>query len=597
MKTKIKKIKLLSILLTIAISLFSCIKKNNSDDSNLKVLKFSEMGVPASLDPCQAGTKYSNAIVTALYDTLYEYKYLKIPHTVKPNLAEGIPIISDKGLVYTIKLKKNVYFIDDPAFKDGKGREVTAKDFVYSIKRHFDPMNTSQGAWLWQGKIVGIDEWKKNGSDYNKTIEGLKAIDRYTVKVKFKKPFPQFIYTLAIGYSSIVPREAVNKYGKKLSNHPVGSGPFKLLSINKKKAILLKNNKYRNVKLDIYKEGYVEKIHGKYDLKKIHGKKLPIVDKVIIYFLTDTAKAWDTFTKGDEIQNTTIPVEHIDKIIKTRTKPYKLKSEHVNKYNISSELEFGFVYSGFNMENPEFGYSTNPKQNIRNKALRMAIRKGFNWPERIKRFYYGLGQAYPGVIHPSLDGFGGISDSSVKYDPIGAKKILKNYGWNARNLPVLEYSSPSSTRSKQIFEQFKDWMIKIGYPESKIKFLTYATFGEFNNALREKKAPFFSLAWGLDYPDAENLLQLFYGPNSSPGSNNFNFKNKKYDYLFEKVSTMFPGPERTALYKKLNKMIVDECAVISAFSRTHLHLWHKNVIIYPQDNVINNIYKYADVIK
>ena len=174
-----------------------------------KVFKFSDNGAPNTFDPVQSGTTYSNEIVTAVYDTLYEYKYLKRPYELEPNLADGMPTVSNHGLTYTIKIKQGVHFIDDDAFKNGKGREVTAQDFVYSIKRHYDPKNRSQGAWVWAGKIAGMSDWKKAGSDYSQPVKGLKALDDHTIQITLTEPFPQLMYTLAMGYSAVVPHEAV----------------------------------------------------------------------------------------------------------------------------------------------------------------------------------------------------------------------------------------------------------------------------------------------------------------------------------------------------------------------------------------------------
>ena len=139
-----KKTKVLTLAALLASSL-------TTQATSLKVCKFSEDGTPTTFDPVQSATQYANNITTAVYDTLYEYKYLQTPYTLKPNLAVAMPTVSADGLTYTIKIKQGVYFIDDPAFADGKGRGVTAQDFVYSIKRHFDPKNRSQGSWLWAG--------------------------------------------------------------------------------------------------------------------------------------------------------------------------------------------------------------------------------------------------------------------------------------------------------------------------------------------------------------------------------------------------------------------------------------------------------------
>ncbi|MDT8321878.1 MAG: ABC transporter substrate-binding protein, partial [Xanthomonadales bacterium] len=137
-------------------------------------------GAPSSLDPAQASNIYANFLAVNLYDTLYRYKYLARPYALEPNLAESLPRVSADGLTYTIRIKQGVHYVDDDAFPGGKGRELRAEDFVYSIKRHFDPAVRAQGAWLWQGRIVGLDEWKDNGSDYDDDIAGLLALDERT---------------------------------------------------------------------------------------------------------------------------------------------------------------------------------------------------------------------------------------------------------------------------------------------------------------------------------------------------------------------------------------------------------------------------------
>ncbi|MGD9293067.1 MAG: ABC transporter substrate-binding protein, partial [Gammaproteobacteria bacterium] len=141
-------------------------QKSNGYDPNLKVYRHAMDQAPSSIDPVQASNVYANHVVLNAYDTLFAFKYLARPYEVKPNLAVDFPEISEDLLEYRIRIKEGVHFIDDPAFPDGKGREVVADDFVYSIKRHFDPKMRGQGAWLWQGRIVGLDEWKAAGADY-----------------------------------------------------------------------------------------------------------------------------------------------------------------------------------------------------------------------------------------------------------------------------------------------------------------------------------------------------------------------------------------------------------------------------------------------
>lgn len=582
-----KKTTLLSLALMIAPGL--------SYAENVKVFKYSSSGTPTTFDTTQTGTTYANTIATAVYDTLYEYEYLKTPFTLKTNLAADFPVISDDGLTYTIKIKQGVKYADDPAFPDGKGREVVAEDFVYSLKRHFDPENRSQGAWLWAGKIAGLDEWKAAGSDYNKEVSGLKALDKYTIQITLTKPYPQLIYTLTMGYSGIVPKEAVAKYGRELSIHPVGSGPFKLISHNNTKTVLVKNPNYRHETFDLAASGYDPKLQGASGVAELDGKTLPIVDRIEANWIKQGSARWNSFTKDNEIMNTGLRNEELETVLLSKD-PVTLKPEYAEKYNFNVSTEAGFVYNLFNFDDDYFGHSDDPKTNTQNKALRCSIIKSFDWPQRVDRFYLGLGKAYPGFIVPGTDGFDPNMDkSSITQDIAGAKKLLKDNGWTAKNLPVLYYPSVSSTTSKQFFEQFRGNLTKIGYPKNKIKFKSYATFGDFNKDLKQSKTQMMGMGWGLDYPDAENTLQLFYGPNRSPGSNSANYNNPKYNALYEKSSIMQPSPERTAIYKEMNQILVDDCVGIGSFSRTGVSLWHKNAIMWPQENVIGNYFKYVDV--
>jgi len=558
-----------------------------------KVFKFSVAGAPTTLDPVQSATKYSNIVVTAIFDTLYEYKYLKRPYELKPSLAKGLPKISKDGLVYKFELKKGAYFTDDPAFKGGEGREVVAADVVYSLKRHFDPKTRPQGTWLWQGRIVGLDAWKKAGSNYDKEVAGLKTTGRYTLEVKLVKPYPQFLYTMGMGFAAVLAREVVEKYGKEITIHPVGSGPWKLKSFNTKKAVLVRNPKYRTEYMDL--EGFDSKIHGEYGIKGLKGKTVPIVNMVEVNFMKQIAARWNSFTKGSEIQNTALPPEQLKNVVESKN-PFRLKPKYQKNYHAILSPEFGFVYMNLNMDDPEIGYNKDPKRNTRNKNLRCAIIKSFNWKQRIKRFYHGIGEAYPGVIPEGIDGYDAtLSRQSVTQDIKGAKKLLKMAGWNKVNLPVLKYHSVSSIKGKQFYEQFRGGLLKIGYPRNKIKYKVYATFGDYNRAVKNRKAMLISMGWRLDYPDSENVLQLYYGPNGSPGSNSANYNNPEYNRLYKLSSTMNPSTKRTELYKKMNKILIDDCVTIAGFSRTGIQMWHKSTRMFPVDNVLGNYFKYVDV--
>ncbi len=200
-----------------------------------KVLRYAFEIAETGFDPAQISDFYSRTATENMFDSLYRYDYLARPAKVVPSVAQSMPVIADDFKTFTIKVKPGIYFADDPAF-DGKKRELTAHDFVYSYKRIFDPKVKSQiYSDLEEDKLVGMDavrrEAEKPGAvfDYDSEVEGLRALDRYTIQFKLKETRPRFIYALAdSGGTGAVAREVVEKYGDKIMEHPVGTGPFKL---------------------------------------------------------------------------------------------------------------------------------------------------------------------------------------------------------------------------------------------------------------------------------------------------------------------------------------------------------------------------------
>lgn len=537
-------------------------------------------GAPASLDPAQASSLYANTLVVNLYDTLYRYRYLERPYALAPNLAEDLPTISDDGLTLTIPLRQGVRFVDDPAFPGSEGREVTAHDVVYSLLRHFDPESRAQGAWLWRGRLVGIDAWKDAGADYENPPAGLIAIDDHTLQLTLTRPYPQIVHTLAQGFAAVVPREAVDAYGRELGVRAVGSGPFRLESFDRARAVLVRNPGFRQEPVDLAAEGFDPQRDGDLGLLQIEGRSPPFLDRIEVEFIAEDAARWNSYYAG-ETQFIKVPVAQFDQVLASRS-PARLATELADEHHFDAAPEAGFVYTSFNMADSSFGHHPDPEQAERNRALRCAMVKAFDWTRRNRQFFGDMGRVFPGVIPPVTPEFDATLDrSSVTRDLEGARALLREHGWTAENLPEMGYGFPSSVTERQLFEQFRGFMADIGYPAEKLRPQVYATFGDYYRAYSQGEVSLITTGWTLDYPDAENTLQLFYGPNASPGANNGSFQDPRFDALYEEAAVLEPSPQRTRLFQAMNQRVIDECAAISGLTRSLLLLWRRDVVMRP----------------
>ena len=565
-------------LLTLA-ALAGCSEAPQSGDSARTYVHAMD-GAPASLDPAQASNLYANTLVVNLYDTLYRYRYLARPYVLAPNLAEDLPTVSDDGLTLTIRLRQGVRFIDDPAFPGGTGREVTAHDVVYSLLRHFDPESRAQGAWLWRGRLVGIDAWKDAGADYGNPPQGLLAIDDHTLQLTLTRPFPQIVHTLAQGYAAVVPREAVDAYGRELGVRAVGSGPFRLESFDRARAVLVRNPGFRREPVDLAAEGFDPQRDRDLGLQQIEGRSPPFLDRIEVEFIAEDAARWNSYYAG-ETQFIKVPVAQFDQVLASRS-PARLSSDFADEHHFDVTPEAGFVYTGFNLADPSFGHHPDPGQAERNRALRCAMVKAFDWPRRNRQFFGDMGRVFPGVIPPVVPEFDATLDrGSVTRDVEAARTLLRDHGWTAENLPEMGYGFPSSVTERQLFEQFRGFMADIGYPAEKLRPQVYATFGDYYRAYSQGEVSLITTGWTLDYPDAENTLQLFYGPNASPGANNGSFRDERFDALYEQAAILGPSPERTRLFQAMNQRVLDECAAISGLTRSLVLLWRREVVMRP----------------
>ncbi len=551
----------------VAPTLSGCTKKNDRDPTN--TFYTSSTAKIKGLDPAFADDLYSGLEVMRIYEGLLQYKYLKRPYQLEPALAEAMPTISKDGKTYTFKIKKGVIFQDDKAFKatNGKGRVLTAEDFVYSIKRLADPKLNSPMWWLFDNKVEGLNEWreaaqKAGKTDYSAAVSGLRAIDANTLEIKLKNRSYQFIFALAMPASSVVAREVVEEYGEEFLNHPVGTGPFKIAEYNpNSKIVYVKNPNFRK---EVYpSEGEADdQARG---LLADAGKPLPLVDKIVMSVHVESQPQWLNFMQGN-LDVAPIPKDNFGQAV-TPSKDLspEMKSKGIELFK---EPSLDITHTSFNMTDPVVG---------KNKFLRQAISMAINVPEQIELFYNGRAISAQGPIPPGLAGYSETLNNPYKeYSLEKAKELLKKAGYpDGKGLAPLEYLSLADTTARQMTEYFQKAMGALGI---QVKVQTFS-WPEFQQSLKNKKGQMWSFAWGADYPDAENFLQLFYSKNAAPGPNDSNYSNPEFDRLYEKSLTMNDSPERTALYKKMSAIVIEDTPWVFGVHRVTYgltHPWIKN---------------------
>lgn len=547
------------------INFFSACNRSTQNET-IKILKLRTPANIKGLDPAFANDLYSSNEVARVYEGLLQIHYLKRPYEIIPNLAESMPTVSSDELTYTFKLKKGVLFHDNACFPNGKGRELEASDVVYSLKRIADPKLESLGWWMFDGKFVGLNEWRDKNKkaekvNYDEEVEGLKALDKYTVQFKLKVPYPQFLYALVMPFGYVVPHEAVEKYGPEFLNNPVGTGPFMTGKFTQSNKIVYEKNPHYRAEFYPSEGAPGDQENG---LLEDAGKRIPLVDKVEVSIIVENQPAWLSFLKG-EMDSSSIPKEYFSEVMNNE----KLADKY-SALGIKAQRSVGLdiTYITFNMEDPLF------KNNVK---LRQALSSAYDGEKMNKLFYNGIAIEAQSLIPPDIAG----NDPNYKnpykqHDLVLAKKLLAEAGYpGGKGLPALDYYITTSTEGRQMSEAFRDMMKEIG-----VKINVYTVpWTELQKKVTTKQAQMFGMAWGADYPDAENFFKILYGPNKAPGANGSNFDDDKFNKLFEKASVMPDSASRTALYQEMYRYLGEQVPMIFGVHRVFYsltHGWFKN---------------------
>ena len=468
-----------------------------------------------SLDPQREFDQYSDQALRQLYSTLLTYSYLERPYKLEPDLLESMPALGADKLTWTFKLRKGVRFVDNACFTGGKGRELTADDVLYTIRRYADANVNNKSFFAMAGAVVGLDAFRaataKAGpaADTSKLdVAGLHKIDKYTFTIRLTHENPLFLYALAFEPTAIVPVEAVRMYQDKLSVNAVGSGPFMATGPLDRKGTmrLVKNPNYYRVYPSVGAPGDAEA-----GLLKDAGKKLPLVDVLEMPLIEESQPAALKFLRG-EIDRRNLDRANFTKLVaRAPDGSLKLTPEYAGKFTLSSAPAGNMVYIDVNMRDPVVGKS---------KALRQAIAAAIDPAAIVNVIWNGRGVPMAGIVPVDVPG----NDHDTGAPP------------RKRDLAL----------AKKLLADASD----------------YPTFAK---ALDAGNFQLASFAWYADYPDAEDFYQLLYSKNVAPGPNAGAYANAAYDRGYEALRAMPNGPQRIEIFKQLNAILRDEVPVIPIY--------------------------------
>lgn len=526
----------------------------------VKTLRYAMRIAETGLDPVSLNDTYSRSLTAHIFEALYTFDPLARPVKVVPLIAASDPAVSADFRTYTIPLRHGIYFADDPAFK-GRRREVTAADFVYSIKRFADPANKAPG-WpsYEESGIVGLNELReqvlkaKKPFPYDTEVEGLRALDRYTLQVKTREPRPRLIEFLFAGSDlfGAVAREVVEHYGDTISEHPVGTGPFVLKSWRRSSQLVFERN-------PAYRERIYEASPAPDDAEaqaiwaRLKGRRLPMIDRVVVDIIVESQPRWLAFLNNEHDFIERVPEEFI-----TQAAPGRKLAPNLAKRGMHAAFTLApdTTLTCFNLDDPVVGGLEPAKV-----ALRRAIALAYDSPREIRIARRGQGQPAQSMVMPGTSGYDPAYKSEMgDHDLARAKALLDLYGYVDRDgdgwreqpdgSPLLiTRNTQSDTLSRALDEQWDRALRELGIRMR----LKVQQWPENFKAAQAGQYQMWSLAWSAGNSDGQGALQLYYGP--AVGTQNLaRFRHAGFDALYERMQPIPDGPEREAMFHEAKRI-------------------------------------------
>jgi ABC-type transport system substrate-binding protein len=526
-----------------------------------RTLRYAFPVAETGFDPAQINDTYSRTVTCHIFEALYGYDHLARPPKLVLLTAESMPEASDDFRTWTFKVRPGIYFQDDPAFK-GQKRELVAQDFVFAIKRYADPaVKSPLTASVENWKIAGLWDVRKAAMeakkpfDYDRPVEGIKALDRYTLQFKLTEPSPRFHENMAVSdLFGAVAREVVEFYGDKIMEHPVGTGPFKLVQWRRSSLIVLERNPAYRRRLWESQPAAADTA-GQAIAAKLHGKPLPLLDRVEISIIEEQQPRWLSFLNGQHDFIDRLPPEFINVAM-----PGKKVAPNLVKQGVRGEITLtsDIVLTYFNFDDPVVGGNEPHKV-----ALRRAVCLAKDLDREIETVRRGMAIPAQSPVMPHLSGYDpNFRSEASEFNPAKAKALLELHGYidrdgdGYRELPdgkplVLEMATQATQIDRQHNELWKKDLDRIGL---KVVF-KQQKWPENLKAARAGKLQMWGVASAASGGDGQGMLTRYFGPQAG-NQNLARFKHARFDEIHEQMSSLADGPERLKLFAEAKKIAI-----------------------------------------
>lgn len=530
------KFHILQFALAICCLLVSCSDETDASQTTLikggktygGELKFMSSDKVQGLFPLAVSDKYSLQITGQLFESLMKIDLTTLE--VMPAIAESFSI-NDSGDVYTFKIRSGINFHDDECFSNDT-RELTAEDVQFSLSFACSGLKLNQVGNALIDNIKGANQFfeKSKSTLPSGSVSGIKVISGNKVEITLNKPFVGFEKILAQQNIVIFPKEAYKKYGNKLPEHPVGTGPFCLEKMSNEGIRLIRNDNYWK--------------------KDAFGNQLPYLNAVSITYAATKKSEMMAFRNKEIDLLMEIPVEEIENVLGTLQEAKDGKNV---KHRVESSNSLSIEYIGFNHSSPVFG----------KRDVRAAFLYAIDPTKIIDTKLLGEGNAPSNGFVPDMEELDNAIVAPVQNGD-KARTLLAQAGYpNGKNFPEVEIYVNAINGSKihrlmqGVVEQLKaELNVNIT-----IKLCDYA---EREAAIANGKAQIWRAGWIADYPDPQSFLSIIYG--NGMAANAFRLANKQFDSNYEAALVEQSLEKRSKLLVKCAQQVMDDAFVLPVFN-------------------------------